>query len=107
MNKKIIVYEYSCYSEDIPTKPNEFIDFWNSKIKLIPDKYMNSAAIIIEADTQWNIGMLEMEVSYVRPETNKDRKERVSQENKDLTTEKENLEKRLGRLNVKIKKKNN
>jgi hypothetical protein len=78
-NKTIKVYEESgCY--DIPEKASEFMAFWQSKLDKIPDEFIDSARIEVEANSYYDSVTLDVEITYVRPETDGEMETRECQE---------------------------
>jgi hypothetical protein len=78
-NKTIKIYkEEECYA--IPEKATEFMAFWQSKLDKIPDEFMDSARVEVEAESYHNGASLDVEISYVRPETDSEMESREYQE---------------------------
>jgi len=92
-NKTIKVYESdSCY--DIPGKADEFMAFWQRKIDKIPAEFKESARIEIEAVSFYDSALLEVEISYTRPETDVEMSVREQEEiNRKQAVESEKLKK--------------
>ena len=66
---EVKAWDYGHDRGDIPTKPDEFIKYWQDKIDLVPEEYRDSTRIEIEADSYYDCGSLYASVSYTRPET--------------------------------------
>ena len=73
------VYKYNFVDDHIPTKADEFMEFWQDKLKLIPDEFMESALIDIDEIEEYGASYLRAKVTYKRPKTEQelafDRKE--------------------------------
>ena len=73
------VYKYDFVGGHIPTKADEFMEFWQDKLKLIPDEFMESALINIDEIEEYGASYLSAKVTYKRPKTDEkiahDRKE--------------------------------
>ena len=78
-NRTIKVYEKSQW-DDIPEKASEFMDFWQSKLDKIPAEFMDSARIKVNAEIDYDIALLEVKISYVRPELDSEMESRRYQE---------------------------
>lgn len=63
-------------THDIPEKIDDFINFWTEKFNLIPEKYLSSAHITIEAATYYGDPALVIDIYYSRPETDEEEKKR-------------------------------
>ena len=73
MKKEIKVNVYQTHAEwDLPTKAVDFMAFWDEKLTLIPDDHRANAQIEIEAITSYDQALLEVTVSYTRPETDEE-----------------------------------
>jgi len=75
--KNVIVFETDDL-EDIPERPDEFINFWKEKIDLIPIEFKNAAEITLEPDVRWDCGYLEFKIIYKRPETEEEASARMN-----------------------------
>ncbi len=72
-NKVITVYENSeCHYTILPEEAPEFMAFWQDKLNKIPDDRLNSAVIQVEVKN--------VEVTYVRPESDDEMESRERQE---------------------------
>lgn len=87
-NKTIKVYEERGCS-DIPEKASEFMAFWQSKLDKIPDEFMDSARIKVEAETYYDCASLDVEISYTRPESDSEIESREYQEKQSADRDKE------------------
>ena len=66
--KTIKVFETS--DLNAPAKPVEFMAFWQGIIDSIPEEFRDSARI--EIDTEWDSAIVEVNVEYTRPMTEKE-----------------------------------
>lgn len=54
----------------IPEEPEEFLEFWKDKFKLIPEEFKDSGRISLEQNHGYSDEIeLEVTISYSRPET--------------------------------------
>lgn len=82
MKSKIRVeaYKENCNYE-IPTNPKEFMEFWQDKISLIPDGFMDIAEIEVEAGFCYDhCAELNVTISYDRDETDEEETARLKRE---------------------------
>jgi len=87
-NKTIKVYEeIGCY--DMPEKATEFMAFWQSKLDKIPAEFMGSARIEVEAESYYDSASLDVEISYVRPESDSEMESREYQDKQRADRDKE------------------
>lgn len=78
--KKIIVFEENDI-QDIPSNPEEFLDYWKLKFNLIPPEYKNNAYIELIGRTRWeDDDCLDVEIYYIRPETDEEYTKRLDME---------------------------
>ena len=77
------VYKHG-YSEDIPTRPHELMEFLQSKIDVIPAEFMESARIEIGLDYEFGETHLGVKITYERPKTDEelDKEDRLDSEYK-------------------------
>ena len=64
---KTVTLEIDGYN--IPKKPIDFIAFWKEKFMEVPEEFRDTARIIIEAETEYGDPVLNIMISYSRPET--------------------------------------
>jgi len=71
---------FYCDSEyGLPNDVQEFMQYWQSKIDLIPEEFKESARICCEAtDDGYGCNQFEIDVYYMRPETKEEEDKRVS-----------------------------
>lgn len=77
---KVFVWDYEHEMKGMPTKPDEFIKFWQDKIALVPEEYRDSTKIEVDANFYYDHASLEMFVSYRRPETDSEYDVRIEAE---------------------------
>lgn len=98
--KQIEVVHFEEEDPIIPNKPNEFIKYFQDKFDEIPEEYKNSLKIEIRALDYYYCDSFSVKVSYMRPETEVEKKggedELISQGLK----QKENDLQELKRLNA-------
>lgn len=82
--KTIIVCDEKDLEDTIPDTPQEFLDFWQQKIDLIPEQYLSATGI--ELATEWDSGAITLSISYDRPETED---EKIAREYRDSNIAKE------------------
>lgn len=75
---KIIVFKKTIYST--PSKPTEFMDFWQEKIDLIPIEFIDNAKIDVFPETFYEGASIQVEISYIRNETDKEKALRMERE---------------------------
>lgn len=84
-NKTTEVVIFSSYEDDtdlIPESLCGFIDFWKSKLNIIPEEYRSAAKIEYCAESDWDVPYLTVELSYQRPENKEEKMSRIEKENK-------------------------
>ena len=86
----VTVFKEDC-NYDLPTKPDEFIAFFEEKIALVPNEYRDSARVEVEADIYYDSTKLNVMVSYKRLETDEEENARLKRE-KEQKAWKENQE---------------
>jgi hypothetical protein len=96
MNKKIVVYKQASY-EDHPSNLLEFQDWLERQKKNIPEVYMCSACIDIEAIE----GFLWLEIYYMRPETEEERLVSQTEQQRELEIVEERELSQLAKLKEK------
>ncbi|HWY36356.1 MAG TPA: hypothetical protein VNX68_17055 [Nitrosopumilaceae archaeon] len=78
---KIIVYNNKAGGfPDPPDKLLEYIKWLQSIVAQIPAEYRDNAVCDLEADTQYGLGILVIEIYYHRPETASETGERLAKE---------------------------
>jgi len=78
--KTVQVALFSQRDLDLPTKPKEFIKFFQEKFDLVPEQYRDTTRIALEAEMAYGDPALELTIWYDRPETSKECKEREAKE---------------------------
>lgn len=78
-NIRVKVYEEDC-NYAIPKTPKELISYIKGKISLVPKEYMDTAKIVIEANTYYDSASLDIIVSHMRLETDAEEKKRLDRE---------------------------
>lgn len=76
---------FSSYEDDtdlIPESLDGFIDFWKSKLNIIPEEYRSAAKIEYRAESDWDCPYLVVELSYERPENEEEKVRRKDDEDK-------------------------
>lgn len=85
MRKDKTVHVYECeidgYNE-IPKKASDFMAFWQTQLNKIPADFIDSAEIEIEATSGYDYATLDVDVTYVRPESDSEMKSREDREQK-------------------------
>ena len=66
------VYKYNFVDDHIPTKADEFMEFWQDKLNLIPDEFMDSALIDIDEIEEYGASYFSAKVTYKRPKTDEE-----------------------------------
>ena len=75
----ITVYEQEAFSGfDIPEKATDFIEFWQSKLAMVPAEFIDSARIEFEAEEYCESATVNVELYYVRPESDEEAAARVA-----------------------------
>ena len=77
MNRTIIAYKTD--DLDISEDPVKFMAFWKDQFESIPKEFVDSARITIEAITKWECEYLEVKITYERPETTEEKRDRNKQ----------------------------
>lgn len=78
MNKTVYVYD----EEDVclPDNAIKFMEFFQEKLSLIPDEYIDIARIDLNGYTI-DCSSMDVEVYYYRPETDSESEERIAKKN--------------------------
>ena len=90
-NKRISVY-HNDVNYALPKDPKEFLEFWQSKLDLVPAKYKHTTKISVEAEGTYEGGAkLLVSVFYFRPETDEEEanRTRIEKERADSLEERE------------------
>lgn len=80
---KVMIFD--SYSDDIfsiPETPDEFLSFWKTKFDLIPKEFRSTAKIEYDAESDYDVPYLIVELSYKRPENKEELARRVEAEDK-------------------------
>lgn len=102
MKKEIIVFEKK--SEwSLPGQPDNFLKYWTDKFDQIPAEYRNNARVEVEAVIDYceEPPEISIKISYLRPETNKDKLNRELRETKRFEALRQYELRELKRLNNK------
>ena len=76
--KEIVYYTDSEYG--MPEKVEEFMEYWQTKINLVPEEFRDSTRICIDADDDgYGCNQLEVQVYYMRPETEEEETKRITE----------------------------
>lgn len=76
--KKVVVYNEE--SPEYPTNPVAFLLWWAEKFKEIPEEYMDSAEVEIDAYSCYDSATTEVTIAYIRPETDEEERLRLGHE---------------------------
>jgi hypothetical protein len=71
---------FDVYDEVIPQKADEYIKFWQEKLKLVPDEFIDSAVINVQSGSSYGDDYLIAELYYLRPETEFEQMSREAKE---------------------------
>jgi len=67
---KVFEGESSYGQKDWPSeKATEFIKWFQNKVDLIPSEYRDKAVIELTSSTVWDSSVVDLTISYTRPET--------------------------------------
>ena len=101
-NVMISVYENNCMYYFLE-EAEEFLKFFTEKINLIPPEFMDTAQIEIEPNMDYDSPVMDLNIYYMRPETEKEISEKEQRENEQKELQKE----RDIKLIIELKKKHN
>ena len=71
-SERVEVYDYD---HDLPDTLPEFIEFFRSKLELIPEKYRDCASIDIDTSVEHGSPVLDIWIYYLRPKTEEEERE--------------------------------
>jgi len=80
MLKKITTFTSGAITYDMPSKPTEFLAFWEEKFNEVPEEYRDSTEIEFEADMDYDDSFCSVKIYYYRPETEEEKEEREARE---------------------------
>jgi len=80
MLKKITTFSSESIVYAMPSKPTEFLAFWEEKFNEVPEEYRDSTEIEFEADMDYDSVISSVEIYYYRPETEEEKEEREARE---------------------------
>ena len=69
----VTVFEDDNIEHKIPELASEFMEFWRTKIDMVPEEFKGSAYIEIESTEEWGSAGISAKVTYTRPKTDEDR----------------------------------
>lgn len=102
MKKQKIVYLYDYRKEaNPPSNLIEYINWLSSILASVPEEFKNTVSTNIDGITNGDYGVLEYTISYSRPETDKEEKERGESESKEEKLRKDRELKEFKRLKKK------
>lgn len=77
---KIVVFEDDSCAYDLPSKPEEFLEWWSDKFALVPEEYRETTNIDCSTSTSYDCAQFEVEISYTRFETDVEEAARLKKE---------------------------
>jgi hypothetical protein len=78
---KVVVFDDTEMNGILPTTPEGFMGFWQEKIALIPDEFMETARIELETDYGYDgCRWLTCAISYIRLENDEEEAKRLKRE---------------------------
>ena len=69
----VTVFEDGHFEHKMPELASEFMEFWRTKIDMVPEEFRVSAYIEIESTEEWGSAGISGKVSYKRPKTDEDK----------------------------------
>ena len=99
---QIIAFEDDSYDHDFPTKPQEFLEWWNDTFDNVPEEYKDSAEISIEPQTELGMPSLLIIVSDSRSETDEEWEKRIESKQFSEATQKKRAIQEVARLTKKF-----
>ena len=69
----VTVFEDGNIEHKIPELASEFMEFWRTKIDMVPEEFKGSAYIEITHCEEWGLPMITARVTYKRPKTDEDK----------------------------------
>ena len=68
--------------DELPRNPKDFLKFWEEKFNDIPTEFESTAYINTNVEVKWGeCGYFEVEIGYVREETDEEYEVRISKAN--------------------------
>jgi len=66
---KVIVFSEESCAYDLPSKPEDFLRWWTDKFDLVPEEYKDTINIACSTSISCGSSQFEVEISYLRIET--------------------------------------